>query len=80
LSVEKKFSISALRSGRSSTSNDTHITWHAGQDNYPAADAAEPDPAAYIGWYNTEHIKGRLGWRSPDEFEAGARSRSASRG
>jgi len=26
---------------------------------------------AYIdGWYNTQHIQKKLGWRSPDEFEA----------
>jgi transposase InsO family protein len=26
---------------------------------------------AYIdGWYNTERIQARLGWRSPDEYEA----------
>jgi transposase InsO family protein len=26
---------------------------------------------AYIdGWYNTERIQARLGWRSPDEHEA----------
>jgi putative transposase len=25
---------------------------------------------AYIdGWYNTERIQARLGWRSPDEYE-----------
>jgi transposase InsO family protein len=22
------------------------------------------------GWYNTERIQARLGWRSPDEYEA----------
>lgn len=33
----------------------------------------EPENAlfAYIdGWYNTERIQARLGWRSPDEYEA----------
>ncbi|WP_369496847.1 IS3 family transposase, partial [Nocardia otitidiscaviarum] len=30
---------------------------------------------AYIdGWYNTQRIQKRLGWRSPDEFEAGYHS------
>ena len=32
---------------------------------------AENELFAYIdGWYNTERIQARLGWRSPDEFEA----------
>jgi putative transposase len=32
---------------------------------------AENDLFAYIdAWYNTERIQARLGWRSPDEFEA----------
>jgi transposase InsO family protein len=34
-------------------------------------DEAENDLSAYIdGWYNTQRIQRRLGWRSPDEFEA----------
>ncbi|WP_255474699.1 IS3 family transposase [Pseudonocardia sp. EV170527-09] len=32
---------------------------------------AENELFAYIdGWYNTERIQGRLGWRSPGEYEA----------
>ncbi|MBN9792673.1 hypothetical protein DMP17_29400 [Pseudonocardia sp. TMWB2A] len=31
---------------------------------------------AYIdGWYNTERIQARLGWLSPDEYEATWRAR-----
>ena len=26
------------------------------------------------GWYNTERIQARLGWRSPDEYEAAWRT------
>lgn len=34
-------------------------------------DEAENALFAYIdGWYNTERIQARLGWRSPDEYEA----------
>jgi putative transposase len=34
-------------------------------------DEAENALFAYIdGWYNTERIQHRLGWLSPDEFEA----------
>jgi putative transposase len=34
-------------------------------------DEAENELFAYIdGWYNTQRIQHRLGWRSPDEFEA----------
>lgn len=32
---------------------------------------AENELFAYIdGWYNTERIQARLGWRSPGEYEA----------
>ena len=32
---------------------------------------AENELFAYIdGWYNTERIQARLGWLSPDEYEA----------
>jgi transposase InsO family protein len=31
----------------------------------------ENELLAYIdGWYNTERIQDRIGWRSPDEYEA----------
>lgn len=34
-------------------------------------DEAENALFAYIdGWYNTERIQARLGWLSPDEYEA----------
>jgi transposase InsO family protein len=34
-------------------------------------DEAENALFAYIdGWYNTQRIQKKLGWRSPDEFEA----------
>ena len=37
---------------------------------YRTREEAELDLFAYIdGWYNTERIQARLGWRSPDEYE-----------
>ncbi|WP_433520417.1 IS3 family transposase [Nocardia pseudovaccinii] len=34
-------------------------------------DEAENALFAYIdGWYNSQRIQKKLGWRSPDEFEA----------
>ncbi|WP_281256176.1 IS3 family transposase [Nocardia amikacinitolerans] len=39
-------------------------------------DEAENALFAYIdGWYNTQRIQKKLGWRSPDEFEAGYHQR-----
>ncbi|WP_416235037.1 hypothetical protein [Nocardia farcinica] len=35
---------------------------------------------AYIdGWYNTQRIQKKLGWRSPDEYEANYHDRVSSR-
>jgi putative transposase len=39
--------------------------------SWQTRDQAENALFAYIdGWYNTERIQARLGWRSPDEHEA----------
>ncbi len=41
-------------------------------------DEAENALFAYIdGWYNTERIQARLGWRSPDEYETAWHTRQA---
>ena len=38
--------------------------------SWQTRDEAENALFAYIdGWYNTERIHARLGWRSPDEYE-----------
>jgi putative transposase len=40
------------------------------RSNWRMRDEAENALFAYIdGWYNTERIQARLGWRSPDEYE-----------
>jgi hypothetical protein len=31
----------------------------------------------HYGWYNTERIQARLGWRSPDEYEAASHADQA---
>jgi putative transposase len=41
------------------------------RNSWRTRDEAENALFAYIdGWYNTERIQSRLGWRSPDEYEA----------
>jgi putative transposase len=41
------------------------------RNSWRAKEEAENTQFAYIdGWYNRERIQARLGWRSPDEYEA----------
>ena len=41
------------------------------RNSWRAREEAENTQFAYIdGWYNRERIQARLGWRSPDEYEA----------
>jgi transposase InsO family protein len=43
-----------------------------------AREEAENELFTYIdGWYNRERIQARLGWRSPDEYEAAWRTSRA---
>ena len=45
------------------------------RNSWRTRDEAENALFAYIdGWYNTERIQARLGWRSPDEYEAAWRA------
>lgn len=40
------------------------------RNSWRTREEAENALFAYIdGWYNTERIQARLGWRSPDEYE-----------